>query len=204
MSGKLKKLSPISLVIDMTDIYYAGIGPRAIDKITESNFILIGERLAQMGRILRSGAAPGSDNAFEIGCIRANGRKEVYLPWNGFEGRKTEPECGYMSINYDLKDELDRLVSTFHPKQDLSQGIKKMMMRNCHQVLGYYLKTLIKFVITSAKDLKFDTNNKICNCKGGTGFAVRLAHSLHIPIYSLNVPEHFTMIENYLNIKLNK
>lgn len=185
-------------------IKYAGIGPRVISDTTRLNMITIGSKLATLGRILRSGGAPGSDDAFEKGCIWENGRKEIYLPWNGFEGRFYNSSSGYYGINYDLKSKLDELVNTFYPRRKISQGIEKMMMRNCHQVMGYYLNSPIKFIITNAVDLKLDSLGKIKDCKGGTGMAVRLSYYLGIPIYSLSVPEHFDLLEKILNIKLIK
>jgi len=41
-------------------------------------------RLELLGYTLRSGGANGADTAFEEGCCR----KELYLPWPGFNGRR--------------------------------------------------------------------------------------------------------------------
>ena len=57
--------------------YYTGIGSRNIPDTYFNLIIAIAEYMAKQGYILRSGGADGSDNAFEIGCDRANGKKEI-------------------------------------------------------------------------------------------------------------------------------
>lgn len=53
-----------------------------------------GERLAQLGWVLRSGGAVGADQAFERGCYRAGWRKAIVLPWPGFDGHPIAPVYG--------------------------------------------------------------------------------------------------------------
>jgi hypothetical protein len=66
--------------------YYAGIGSRETPSGILTIFEKVGTFLANKGFILRSGHAPGADKAFEIGCDKVNGKKEIYLPWRNFEG----------------------------------------------------------------------------------------------------------------------
>jgi len=75
-------------------IFYTGIGsrktPGPINDIIEFSplyrFYYWGRILATKGFILRSGHADGADLAFEKGCDTVNGKKEIYLPWKGFNG----------------------------------------------------------------------------------------------------------------------
>jgi hypothetical protein len=70
--------------------WYAGIGSREtpdfVNNIFEYN---ISTSLCRQGYILRSGSAPGADSAFERGCDSLKGRKEIWLPWRGFEGNQS-------------------------------------------------------------------------------------------------------------------
>ncbi|NYZ25158.1 hypothetical protein HND93_36125, partial [Azospirillum sp. ROY-1-1-2] len=67
-------------------MHYAGIGSRETPPAVLEVMAAVGERLAQLGWVLRSGGAVGADQAFERGCDRVGGRKEIFLPWPGFDG----------------------------------------------------------------------------------------------------------------------
>ena len=69
---------------------YTGIGSRETPIHILNFFVVIGNYLASEGYTLRSGHAPGADQAFEEGCDQVNGKKEIYLPWPNFEGSDSE------------------------------------------------------------------------------------------------------------------
>jgi hypothetical protein len=46
----------------------------------------LARRLDELGFVLRSGGADGADSAFEDGAKN----KQVFLPWEGFNGRESE------------------------------------------------------------------------------------------------------------------
>ena len=69
------------------------------------------------------------------------------------------------------------MTMKYHPNwYRLSVGARRLMARNCHQILGEDLKTPVNFVICWTKD-----GGKT----GGTGQAMRIADDLNIPIYNL-------------------
>ena len=70
--------------------YYTGIGSRNIPDTYFNLIVVIAEYMAKQGYILRSGGADGSDTAFEIGCDKVNGKKEIYLPWKSFNKNKSK------------------------------------------------------------------------------------------------------------------
>ena len=148
-------------------IYYAGIGSRETPKEFLAMFEKIGEYLSKKGYILRSGGAEGADQAFERGCDKANGDKEIYLPWSCFEKSNS---------NLVVKDQKAfEIAEQFHPAWDrLSQGAQKLQARNTHQVLGQNLNTPSKFVICWTKG---------GSGKGGTGQAIRIARHYDIPVW---------------------
>jgi hypothetical protein len=70
-------------------LIYAGIGSRS----TPPEILSIMQDFAYIVApcaILRSGGAPGADQAFGLGATRGHGEKEIYLPWRGFEGHTGE------------------------------------------------------------------------------------------------------------------
>ena len=125
--------------------------------------------MAKQGYILRSGGADGSDNAFEIGCDRANGKKEIYLPWKNFNGNKS-------NLIFDDDIEAINIAKKYHPAYNgLSQGAKRLIARNGYQVLGKDLKTPSKYIICYTDGT------------GGTSQALRIAEDIqiNIPIFNL-------------------
>jgi hypothetical protein len=164
-------------------IYYAGIGSRETPIIILHYFKKLGYYFAQQGYILRSGHAPGADQAFEIGCDNANGQKEIYLPWSGFEGSSSE-----LVVNNSKAFEI---AEKFHPYwQNLKQGGQKLQARNSHQVLGLDLNTPSSFIVCWTKN---------GSGSGGTGQALRIAKAYDIPVFDAGKYE--TIEEIKINLK---
>ena len=153
-------------------IYYAGIGSRQTPPEILDCMRVIGYVLAKSGLVLRSGAAEGADAAFEKGCDAAGGKKEIYLPWNAFNGKIIDGT----SILPFTKEAME-LASHIHPAwANLSEGGKRLHSRNCHQVLGkdvLSLTALSRFVICWTAGT------------GGTEQALRLARQYGVPIINL-------------------
>lgn len=148
-------------------IYYAGIGSRETPNEILSVFENIGSYLANKGYILRSGHAQGADQAFECGCNKVNGKKEIYLPWYKFEGSKSN-----LIVQ---QGEAYEIAEKYHPYwYNLKDGARKLQARNSHQVLGKDLDTPSKFIICWTKGGKGS---------GGTGQALRIAKAYNIPIF---------------------
>jgi hypothetical protein len=148
--------------------YYCGIGSRETPKPILLMMEEIGELLADKGYILRSGGADGADTAFEVGCDKVNGKKEIFLPWKGFN--KNE------SSLYNVLPAAEDLAKRLHPAwEGCSQGARKLLSRNMHQVLG--------------DDLQKPVSSIICwtpsEVKGGTSMAIKLGKENNIPIYNL-------------------
>lgn len=149
---------------------YAGIGPRKTPKEILDHMTAIGERRANAGDILRSGGANGADSAFELGCDRANGSKEIYLPWQGFNGKN-----GIVPA-FEFRVMAEKIARDLHPAWGAcSDGARKLLTRNVFQMLGENLATPADCVITW-----IDPNEKK---EGGTGFALRVAKHFNIPIF---------------------
>ena len=144
--------------------YYAGIGSRETPQEFLEFFTKLAKFLYSKGYTLRSGGANGSDRAFEIG---AKNKKEIYLPWVGFNGNSSK------LVVKDVR--AFKIASKYHPRWNyLSQGAKLLQARNSHQILGWDLNTPSDFVICWTKGGKG---------QGGTGQALRLARGYNIPIF---------------------
>jgi hypothetical protein len=148
-------------------MHYAGIGSRDTPSHVLEYFSLIATFFATKGVVLRSGAAQGADKAFEIGCDKINGQKEIYLPWRYFE--KSDSDLVVSNPRaYEIAEQ-------FHPYwNNLKDGAKKLQARNTHQVLGWDLESPSTFVMCWTKNGKG---------LGGTGQAIRIANHYGVPVF---------------------
>ena len=145
--------------------FYAGIGSRETPIEIKSDIERIVRYLDFKEYVLRSGGAPGADSFFE----EFTTKKEIFLPWRNFN----ENPSDLFTPTIDSY----KMAEKYHPTWfRLSQGAKKLMARNCHQVLGLDLNTPVDFIVCWTSDGK---------SSGGTGQAMRIAESLNIPIYNL-------------------
>ena len=149
---------------------YAGIGSRK----TPGNILIemekIGVFFAKAGYIVRSGAADGADSAFERGCDKVGGDKQIFLPWKGFNGSKS---C-YISSMPSAFD----IAAECHPAWHRCDATaRKMHARNSHQVLGPFLDSPVEFVVC------WHTGS------GGTTQACRIADTFRIKVYNLSTAE---------------
>jgi hypothetical protein len=150
---------------------YAGIGSRESPPIVLAVLESLAVRLAHGGFVLRSGGAPGADAAFEAGCDRAGGPKEIYLPWKAFNGNRSE--------RYVIAKEAFALAEEFHP---LGRGLRakpavhKLMARNCQQILGQNLDSPVAFVVCWTSEGRL---------LGGTAQALRIARKRGIQVANL-------------------
>ena len=123
--------------------------------------------------MLRSGGSPGADTAFEKGCDLAGGRKEIYLPWRGFNGSD--------SPLFDTPAEAIAIAVQVHP--GLSRRpwrVRKLRTRNVCQLLGLSLSEPSGLVIAWTKNGA---------PSGGSATVLQLAGQREIPIINLGLPE---------------
>lgn len=149
-------------------MFYTGIGSRQTPEEIQWHMMHLAEDLAALGYVLRSGGANGADTAFEVGCDRKGGTKEIYLPWQGFNNRK-----GLVLNEYAA----EKMASSLHPAwHNCNDSARKLHTRNVYQVLGQDLTTPSKFVVC------WTHGGRVV---GGTATAIRLAFSQGIPVFNL-------------------
>lgn len=140
--------------------------------------------LAAQGWTLRSGHAPGADQAFERG---AAGQAEIYLPWETYEHET--PVQGWRmnfpdALAYDIAEET-------HPNwYTMGSGGRALHARNCHQVLGRTLTDPVKFVLCWT-----ESGHK----RGGTATTIRLAEKRGIHVFNLWHPPVAERIEDMIS-----
>ena len=157
--------------------YYAGIGSRETPDPILRMMYTIALRLSSHQYILRSGGAPGADTFFEKGAFFEDEYKQIFLPWKGFNGNRS-------NLWY-IPPEAFEITARYHPAwKRLNEPARKLMARNAQQILGENLDTPVEFVICWTPDgcTRHETRTKET---GGTGQAISIASSHGIPVYNL-------------------
>lgn len=152
---------------------------------------------AQFNLTLRSGAAQGADVWFEEGCDFVAGRKEIFLPWKGFNN--------HPSPFYNITPEALALAEDVYGSkwQYLKQGARKLMARNCYQILGQTLDDPVDFVICWTPD-GAETEETRSRSTGGTGQAIALASRVGIPVFNLYNDRAKDKVINFLSDNIAK
>lgn len=152
-------------------LIYTGIGSRETPPAVCAVMTQLAAQLSALGYTLRSGGAPGADDAFETGA--AYDRKEIFLPWDGFNSRRSQ----FLPFAPEMQKEAEYIAAVHHPNWDAcNAAARKLHTRNVYQILGADLNSPTKFVICWTKDGQ---------ASGGTGQALRIAKGREIPIYNL-------------------
>jgi SLOG cluster4 family len=113
-----------------TPTAYAGIGSQRTPGDVLELMRTIAVALARRGWVLRSGGAPGADQAFAAGARAAGGTIELYLPWTAFAGQAGAHLARPTRAAY-------RLAARHHPAWERLDGrARALHARNAHQVLG--------------------------------------------------------------------
>lgn len=150
--------------------YYTGIGSRQTPENVLALMVDIAIYFNDKGYILRSGGASGADSAFETG---AGDKKEIFLPWKGFNKSKNK--------FIEIPGEAYNIARKFHPAWDrLKDPVRKLHARNVMQVLGRDLQTPSKLIVCWTKKGQMI---------GGTAQALRIAEAYKIPIFNLAFEE---------------
>ena len=162
------------------------VGSRDIPRDVSEVLIAVGEKLAMMGYIGRSGFADGADTLFLKGFERVGRLNKFvnYIPWDGFR-KKEQPELYEASlittVPRNVYHEAERIANEIHPAWDkCSRGARALHTRNVCQVLGDDLQTPSKVLYCYTK---MDRNG---DALGGTRTAWMIAKSYDIPCKNLS------------------
>ena len=143
-------------------------------------------RLAQLGVTFTSGlcelgmdgiAQKAYSKAVDLGYANET-QFEVYVADN-YNIRKSTLPRKHLAIvrNKSLIAETERIASEVHPAWDkCNEWSRGMHSRNCHQILGYDLKSPVDAVVCWTPK---------GNVQGGTATAIRIAMKNNIPVFNL-------------------
>lgn len=160
---------------------YAGIGSRK----TPDNVIHVmedmGEALAKLGFILKTGNAQGADQAFARGANRVDPHLIwLYLPWKGYE---KEAIVEGNRVLYPSQEDVDEAVKRHPAGENLTYGVRKLMGRN----LGI-ISQIEKVYAYQIPELT----------RGGTWFGINYAVEFGIPVVNLALEEELERVQQIL------
>lgn len=170
----------------MNYLAYAGIGSRETPQHILNIMSHLGSYLCSEGWTLRSGGASGADQAFEVGVLQAETvidaeappRKEIYLPWRGFNNSTSHLHPGNLPFT---QQEID-FSAHIHPNwARCSPSAKLLHQRNLRQIIG--CEALHGSTVIPVKFVVCWTENG--QLKGGTAQAMRIANACGVPIINL-------------------
>lgn len=161
----------------MTITYFTGVGSRKTPADVFQRMQDICPTIADRGVGLRTGGAKGADSAFELGYDHV-GPVEIFLPWKGYND--------HPSYRYEIPESAFVLAEELyiHNWKKVSSGVKKLMARNCQQVLGQNLDDPSIFVLCWTKD-GCESHSARRTKTGGTGQAISVASTFDIPVINM-------------------
>ena len=175
-------------------LIYAGVGSRQTPPDVLVKMRSIARILAIHGFTLRSGKADGADTAFELGCDDVNGKKEIWVPWKGFNHAKGEQ---FLPL-----DEHYEIASQVHPAwPHLTKGPRSLHARNVGQVLGQDLHTPVLFVLCWTQD-GARTVQEVTRKTGGTGMAIKIAAMNGVPVINMYHPDYMQDLKRLIKVAL--
>ena len=157
-------------------------------------------RLATLGVTFTSGlcelgmdgiAQKAYSDAVDLGYAKES-QFEVYVAAQHNINKSKLPRKHLAVVrNKDLIAETERIASEVHPAWDkCNDWARGMHSRNCHQILGYDLKSPVDAVICWTPD---------GNVVGGTATAIRIALKYNIPVFNLGVKDKDNVLQSIRN-----
>ena len=161
--------------------YYAGIGSRETPQYVLELMERVAWRLMQRGFILRSGHAPGADQAFERG---AHGLAAIYLPYRGFQRSTPIVDDPYLPDIFE-KPSIDAILASEKLHPYLPGRYRPYYARNLHILCGERPLAVLHRPTASFGCSRF----VICwadTTRGGTGQTIQVAEEkLGLPVWNL-------------------
>jgi predicted Rossmann-fold nucleotide-binding protein len=167
----------------------ACIGKRDITTIEYAKLVLIGERLAQLGHIIVTGNARGSDQAYAAGANEIDPYLvELHLPWDKYETAVIKWNRNKVYVTGD--DPIYRNTAAYHHPawEKLSRGPRALHTRNVS--------------IIKEADCVIALPNWDKPGGGGTGMGIRLAKHFNIKLYDISNPETMNKLLESLTSKV--
>lgn len=174
---------------------YAGTGDGKTPDDVLEQFSSIAARLSELGYTTRVNAEKPVSNYFERNALE----KEVYLPWNKFEIQGEKFESKFSKVTPAAVETMGEFYQAFKGKDwdQLSDGVKKIISRNAHMLLGSDLKTPVDFLICWTMD-GAEKRKDVSARTWFSGPIIALASAKRIPVFNLKNPDAMKRLNDFL------
>lgn len=142
------------------------------------------------GFTLRTLGETDSDNVVES----VAGKKEVYIPWKGFNEKETK---FYFSTEKSLA--IAKLFMDPDKFDSMKPSGQKFRSRNVRAVLGDKINSPAMFILGWSED-GAETAKERTNKSGTLGNLIMVAESMKIPVFNLKKEDSVTRLKNYFNL----
>lgn len=159
--------------VEPPTVFYTGVGSRKTPMAMQLLMMRFAEAAAKKNYTLRSGGALGADSAFENGCDKVKGAKEIFF-----------------AADTHGREDVFEFAQHFHPNWGAcSEYAKKLHARNAFQVLGINgpgQSPTSRFLVCWTPDgYGAHPSIKRSYATGGTGTAIDIAKYYGVLVYNL-------------------
>ncbi|ASV44324.1 hypothetical protein PBI_SCTP2_309 [Salicola phage SCTP-2] len=176
------------------NVFITGVGSRTVPpKATQTIYDLVYLLNAYYDIVWRSGAANGSDSAFEL---YAN-HKEIFLPWEQFNNSSSQ--LYLKNLSKEKIKTAQTILSEIRNIKAMKATVLNFHTRNVFQVFGQDLETPSECVICYTDD-GAEHHTEVTFNTGGTGTAIKLASLYNIPVFNIKNQQSISNLLKYLNI----
>lgn len=144
-------------------------------------------RLNQLGFTARTGGFEGVEETVE----KAAAKKEVHLPWRGFNDKESKFTW--------TKERATSVARMFQPGFDaLKKPVQTFLAKNARLILGDSMASPALFLIVWTED-GCNTSKRRNAQTGFSGHPIAIASALGIPIYNFQNPDDERRLNEYLD-----
>ena len=165
--------------------------PKEMEPVAEQ----IGEQLAHAGWLYRGGYEEPGLIHMDIGVMMANGKREIFIPWQGFNTgmhkRNGVLVCHCLPNHIQAIEYAQQAYPTFKQEMD---SIQMYWVRNMYLLLGEKLDTPADVVIYYQEG---DTTSKT-----GSEYLVGAAQSIGIPCFNIENQEGMDALTEFVTEKM--
>ena len=148
----------------------------------------IAKRLNDMGYTVRTGTLEGLESKAEMLPVR----KELLLPWKGFN----EKESQFTSSTPLIKGIAKKYMKAGN-WDELKPAMQGFLQKNARLVTGHYGNSPAKFVICWSQD-QAESQNQVTFNTGNIAHALTIAAAWHVPVFNLARPDAEARLFNFL------
>lgn len=172
---------------------YAVVSNKDIPQDILSNYERIARRLHELGYTARTGTLEGIEAKAETLPIR----KELLLPWKGFN----EKESQFTSSTPLIKGIAKKYMKSGN-WDELKPAMQGFLQKNARLVTGHFGNSPAKFVLCWSQD-QAETGTQITFNTGNIAHALTIASAWHVPVFNLARPDAEARLFNFLQTFTN-